>query len=58
MLVIYVCVNFFVEMNTTITILVLKIIVFFLVLVLMSIFVTFCISNLIAVKMHDIITFS
>ena len=56
----YLCLHqhFFVEMNKTIAILVLNNIVFCLVLVLMCILVTFCISNPIAVKLHDIMTFS
>ena len=50
--------TFFVEMNKTTTILVLNNIAFCLVLALICILVTFCISNPIAVKLHDIMTFS
>ena len=50
--------TFFVEINKTITFFVLNNEVFRLVLSLTCILVTFCISNPIAVKLHDIITFS
>ena len=50
--------TFFNEMNKTTTILVLNNIVFFLVVALMFILVTFYISNSIAIKLHDIVTFS
>ena len=50
--------TFFVETNKATTIFVLNNIVFCLVLALMCILVTFCISNSIAVKLHDIVTFS
>ena len=49
---------FFVEMNKTITILVINSIVFCLVLVLIRILVAFCIFNPIAVKLRDIMTIS
>ena len=48
----------FVEINKIITVLILNNIVICFVLVLMCILVTFCISNPIAVKLHDIMTFS